>query len=114
MKFEVLTTGTIRIPKRNHVVTKEIEIYVADGLPYFGIAIHPIKFENWCLIHMISEQSIASCFKSKEDVEDYVDYLARYTDLNCILLCTPEFSFIEREIKTKVELSYMKYRATTL
>jgi hypothetical protein len=93
--------------------TREIDVYYNKDFPFFGIAKnfqkHRILKHRWALVHLPSESFIATTFFKKQDVEVFFDYLMQETDVNSILLCTPVYKQIMREILDSLDLAYIKF-----
>lgn len=111
MKFDLKTTGLFCIQKNGHRVTTEATIYRNEEFSIFGITdIKTTQGMVWSIVHIPSERIIISKFETKEEVEEFCDFLAKAVDLNSLLLCNPKFELIKEQIKYDVEISYKKYR----
>lgn len=94
-----------------HNISREVDVYINEDFPLFGIvkAIGFFSKKKWGILHLPSEEAIICCLDSKKDAERYLDYLSKEIDLNSILLCTPKYRLIKKEIGQVVELSYQKF-----
>lgn len=110
MVFDLHSTGLFKIKKHGHSITRETLMYKSESCPLFGLVELNSDLEViWALIHIPSERVIIAKFKTKEEIENYCDYLMSAVDLNCLLLCTPKFEDIDEQLRYDVEISYKKY-----